>query len=85
LTDSYDLTCKEVVEIITDYLEGSMNPEDRRRFEAHLQACSGCRTYLEQMRQTIRALGRLLDPSFSSEAQEILRHAFRDWMKRSAV
>jgi anti-sigma factor RsiW len=85
VTYSHDLTCKEVVEIVTDYLEGSLNPEDRRRFEAHLQDCSGCRTYLEQMRQTIRALGRLPVQSVSVEAQEILLHAFKDWKKRSAV
>jgi predicted anti-sigma-YlaC factor YlaD len=83
--DSHDLTCKEMVEIVTDYLEGSLNPEDRRRFEIHLQDCSGCRTYLEQMRQTIWALGRLSEQSVSLEAQAILLHAFRNWKKRSAA
>jgi anti-sigma factor RsiW len=85
VTDRPDLTCKEVVEIVTDYLEGSLNPEDRRRFEAHLEDCGGCRTYLEQMRQTIRALGRLPEQSVSIEVQEILVHTFRDWKKGSAI
>jgi anti-sigma factor RsiW len=81
VSDSLDITCKEVVEIVTDYLDGSLNPEDRRRFEDHLQDCSGCRTYLEQMRQTIRALGRLPERSISLEAQGVLLHAFRDWKR----
>jgi anti-sigma factor RsiW len=80
-----DITCKEVVEIITDYLEGSLNPDDRRRFEDHLQDCSGCRTYLAQMRQTIRALGRLPKETVSLEIQEVLLHAFRDWKKGSEL
>jgi anti-sigma factor RsiW len=85
VTGSRDLTCKEVVEIVTDYLEGSMSPEERRRFEAHLQDCNGCSTYLEQMRQTIQALGSLPEQSVSIEAQETLLHAFRDWKKRSVA
>jgi anti-sigma factor RsiW len=83
VSDSQDITCKQVVEIITDYLEGSLNPEDRKRFEDHLQDCSGCRTYLEQMRQTILALGRLPELSISLEAQGALLRAFRDWKNRS--
>lgn len=85
MSDSLDITCKEVVEIVTDYLEGSLKAEDRRRFEDHLQDCSGCCTYLEQMRQTIRALSRLPAQSISLEAQRALRHAFQDWKKRSAA
>lgn len=85
MSDSQDLTCKEVVEIITDYLEDSLSPEDRRRFEDHLQDCSGCSTYLEQMRQTIQALGRLPEKAISVETQKILLHAFRDWKRGSTV
>jgi anti-sigma factor RsiW len=83
VSDSQDITCKQVVEIITDYLEGSLNPEDRKRFEDHLQDCSGCRTYLEQMRQTILALGRLPELYISLEAQGTLLRAFRDWKNHS--
>jgi anti-sigma factor RsiW len=77
-----DLPCQELVELVTDYLEGRLAPLDQLRFEAHLAQCRGCRTYLEQMRQTIRALGRLAEESIDTEAKERLLSVFRDW-KRS--
>jgi anti-sigma factor RsiW len=48
------MTCQELVELVTDYLEGAMSAADRARFEEHLAICPGCQTYLEQMRQTMR-------------------------------
>ena len=50
-----ELTCAEVVEVITNYLEGRMPAHERERFEEHLSFCDGCSTYLEQMRLTIAA------------------------------
>jgi anti-sigma factor RsiW len=76
------MPCRELVELITDYLEDRLSPVDRRRFEAHLATCDACRTYLEQFRQTIRALGRLPEESLSSEARNALLAAFRDWSRR---
>ena len=73
------LPCNELVELVTDYLEGVLTPEERTRFEAHLELCSGCRTYLEQMRQTIEATGRLSDEAVPPEAMEALVAAFRSW------
>ena len=57
------LTCKEVVEIVTDYLEGALSPEDRERFDAHFAVCDGCTPYVEQMRETIRLTGMLTEDS----------------------
>ena len=57
-----ELTCRELIELVTDYVEGRLSPGDRARFEAHLAECDACETYLVQMRQTIRALGRLPEP-----------------------
>jgi anti-sigma factor (TIGR02949 family) len=74
-----DLTCKEVVEIVSDYLEGALSPEDRERFETHLTGCEGCTSYLEQMRETIRLTGRLTEEQVPVEQRERLRQAFRDW------
>jgi predicted anti-sigma-YlaC factor YlaD len=85
MTASDDLTCKEVVEIVTDYLEGKMPTDLRARFEAHLLSCSGCRTYLEQMRQTIRLAGKLSESQLSPDAQETLLKAFRNWKKREEM
>lgn len=73
------LTCKELVELVTDYLEGTLPPADRRRFDEHLTTCPYCRIYLDQMRQTIRTLGRLPDEAISPTALEALLNHFRRW------
>jgi predicted anti-sigma-YlaC factor YlaD len=73
------MDCNELVEVITDYLEGTMPRQDVARFEGHLGECAGCTTYLEQMRLTINALGHLPPESLSAETEEHLRRAFRDW------
>jgi anti-sigma factor RsiW len=77
-----EMACRELVELITEYLEDRLSPADRSRFEAHLAECEPCRTYLEQFRQTIRALGRLPEESLSAEARDTLLAAFRDWSRR---
>jgi anti-sigma factor RsiW len=74
-----ELTCKELVEIVTDYLEDRLPPADRRRFEQHLVGCEGCVNYLDQMRQTIRMVGRLSEESIPASTTERLLRAFRDW------
>ena len=75
----HDLACREVVELVTDYLEGVLGDRDRERFERHLGGCDGCAAYLEQMRVTLRVAGRLepeaIDPAF----RERLLVAFRGW------
>jgi anti-sigma factor RsiW len=82
--DTDDLPCQELVELVTDYVEGRLASSTRLRFEAHLAQCSGCRTYLEQMRQTIRTLGRLPAESIEPEARDRLLDVFRDWTRRSS-
>ena len=76
---SSELSCKEVVEIVTDYLEGALSSRDRERFDAHLSSCDGCTNYLEQMRETIRLTGMLTEDQVPVEQRERLREAFRDW------
>ena len=80
--DLPEMPCRELVEVITDYLEDRLSPVDRARFEAHLAECEACGTYLEQFRQTIRALGRLPEESLSPEARNALLDAFRGWPPR---
>jgi anti-sigma factor RsiW len=77
-----ELTCKELVEVATDYLEGRMPAEQRRRFEEHLAFCEGCQTYLEQMRETIRLTGTLMEDDLEPEARDALLGVFRDWKRR---
>jgi predicted anti-sigma-YlaC factor YlaD len=74
-----ELTCKELVELVTDYLEERLPPLERLRFEQHLAGCEGCRNYLDQIRQTIRLLGRLDEDSIPALTREHLLRAFRDW------
>jgi anti-sigma factor RsiW len=81
MTNPNEMTCRELVEVITDYLEGALPASDRRRFEEHLSECPYCVNYLEQMRATIEALGELREESISPEAREELLAAFRNWRK----
>ena len=76
---SSGIPCQEMVELVTDYLEGALSWRERRRFERHIAVCDGCRAYLAQMRQTLRVLGRLDEETISPEARDALLHAFRDW------
>jgi anti-sigma factor RsiW len=74
-----DLTCKELVELVTGYLDGSLRGRRRRRFEAHLSSCDGCTRYLAQMAATIRATGALTEEQVTDEQKGVLLTAFRDW------
>jgi anti-sigma factor RsiW len=73
------ITCREFVELATDYLEARLPAPDRERFEDHLALCAGCQAYMEQLRATLEALGRIPEDSLSVDAREALLHAFRDW------
>jgi anti-sigma factor RsiW len=77
-----DMACQELVELVTDYLEGCLAPAERARFEKHLATCSGCQTYLEQMRITLRALGQVPEPTISAEARQQLLGLYRAWQRR---
>ena len=79
--ETAELTCRELVELVTGYLEGTLPAVDQARFEAHLADCPYCRTYLEQMHQTIRLLGRLTEEGIAPDAKEELLRRFRDWKR----
>jgi anti-sigma factor RsiW len=72
-----DLACKELVEIITDYLEGTLPERDRARFDAHILTCPPCREYVAEMRTTLQLTGRLTVDSISSSARDDLLRAYR--------
>jgi anti-sigma factor RsiW len=73
------LACQELVELVTDYLEGRLARRDRRRFEAHIGECEGCTAYLAQMRETIRLTGRLTEEQIPEAAKAKLLEIFREW------
>jgi anti-sigma factor RsiW len=77
--ESGEPTCREIVELVTDYLEERLPSETRLAFEEHLAVCPGCTNYLAQMRETIRLTGELREESLSPEVRQELLRAFRDW------
>jgi anti-sigma factor RsiW len=77
-----ELTCKELVELVTGYLDGSLRGRRRRRFESHLAGCDGCTRYVGQMRATIRATGSLTEEQVTDDQKTVLLAAFRDWTDR---
>ena len=81
MTTDNELSCKELVELVTEYFEGVLPGDERARFERHLEGCEGCRNYLKQMQQTMRLLGCLTEETLSTEAKEALLETFRDWKK----
>lgn len=76
------LSCQELVELVTAYLERALSAEDAARFEEHLRLCRACRSYLDQMRMTIATLGALPRESLPSDLRARLMDAFRDWKRR---
>ena len=76
-----ELTCVQLVELVTDYLEGALDDAERARFEQHIGECDGCTNYLDQMRVTIAVVGRLDADDLSDEAKSELVAAFRGWAR----
>ena len=73
------LTCRELVELVTEYLEGGLSEHDRARFEEHVMTCPPCRAHIDQMRRTIGVVGRLAEDDLSPAAESDLLEAFRAW------
>jgi anti-sigma factor RsiW len=74
-----DLGCAEIVELITDYLEGELPEPERGRFEEHISSCPPCREYLHQMRATVEVAGRLTRDEVPEPTMDALLEAFRAW------
>jgi anti-sigma factor RsiW len=75
------LSCRELVELVTDYLEDALSQHERASFESHVAICEGCETYLDQIKETVRLTGRLTEDQLSRHASEALLQAFRDWQR----
>ena len=83
MANAEELTCAELVELVSDYIEGALALDDRVRFDEHLTICSGCANYLDQMRTTIALSGRLRVDDLSPEVRADLVDAFRGWRTNS--
>jgi anti-sigma factor RsiW len=79
------ITCQQLTEVITDYLEGTMPPEDRAAFAAHLAICEGCVNYVTQMRQTLAATRELRPSEVEATAPDELLDAFRAWQRGEPI
>jgi anti-sigma factor RsiW len=75
------MTCEELSEIVTDYLEGAMPLGERVRFDSHLAVCPECRRYVQQMKQTVETLGHLPPAPIPPEVEAKLLESFRDWKR----
>ena len=79
MTSPNDMTCQELVELVTEYLENTLPPAERERFEAHIGVCGPSRTYIAQMEQTIRLSGKLTEDAIAPDVQQELLRTFRNW------
>lgn len=77
------LSCQEMVELVTDYVEGCLSWRDRRRFESHLSGCDNCTEYLHQMRAMIELTGSLAGDDLNPARQGELLVLFRRWCLES--
>jgi anti-sigma factor RsiW len=73
------LSCQELVELVTSYLDGGLSDAERTDFERHLETCDGCHEYVEQMRQTIALTSGARRPALTPEIEQGLLVAFRSW------
>lgn len=78
-----DITCKEIIELVTEFLDGALSPDDLSWFEEHIAGCDNCTTYVEQIRLTIAAAGSVTEDSLDPEARDELLAAFRGWNNRT--
>jgi anti-sigma factor RsiW len=83
MIDAEALSCQELVELVTDYLEGALDVWARRAFETHLAGCPHCPEYVRQLEETIRLTGTITLDDLSPEAEERLIEAFRGWRRTS--
>ena len=80
MAESHDhLSCQEVVELVTDYLDGALSADDATLFEQHLNFCEGCVWYVDQIKKTVETLGEVREEDVPPEAKDRLMAAFRDW------
>jgi anti-sigma factor RsiW len=79
MIDTEAFSCQELVELVTDYLEGALSPGDLRRFEEHIAVCDACTEYLRQLRETIRVVGSITPDDLSTEAETELLEVFASW------
>jgi len=79
MIDVEAFSCQELVELVTDYLEGALSPADLRRFEEHVAICGGCAEYVVQFRRTLELTGTVAPHDLTPETEAVLLDVFRSW------
>ena len=79
---SDEIVCRELVELVTPYLEDALPSDERALVDAHLASCDGCASYVQQMRVTIRAIGHVSEDAITSKTREDVLAIFRSWRER---
>ena len=74
-------SCREIVELVTDYLEGDLDADNSTALEAHLDLCPGCARYVEQIRETVATLGEVSSDNLCTDTQAGLLEAFRTFRR----
>jgi anti-sigma factor RsiW len=85
MADSFPMTCQELAQLVTDYWEGALEAADRTAFERHLSLCPPCVEFVEQMRATVEATGRVPVEAITPEVEAQLLERFRDWKRRTSA
>jgi anti-sigma factor RsiW len=83
-TPTTPLTCRELVELVNDYVEGMLPAEERVRFEQHTDCCGWCVRYLAQFRETIQVVGHVEPGAIAPDVEAHMLEAFRDWKSGKA-
>jgi anti-sigma factor RsiW len=76
------VSCQEVVELVSDYLEGGLPADEAALFEQHINFCEGCVWYVDQLRATVETLGGIREEDLPAPMRERLMTAFRDWRRQ---
>jgi anti-sigma factor (TIGR02949 family) len=77
-----EFSCQEMIEVVTNYLDDALPPDDQQRFERHLSYCAGCSTYVDQMRETIRQTSMVpREESLPPSLREEIVAQFRTWKR----
>ena len=80
-SESDEIVCRELVDLVTPYLEGVLPADELALVERHLDSCDGCRTYVDQMRLTIRAIGHVPEETITAHTRDEVLAIFRAWRR----
>jgi anti-sigma factor RsiW len=81
MSEAINFSCKQVTDLVTDYVEGALPAAERLAFEQHVAVCPPCRAYFAQMRGVVRVAGALREDDLPEDVRESLVNAFRDWKR----